>query len=172
MCRRYFCSQEIDSHYATESGATDYSRNSRRMRYFYHVQPFEITRAYKIKSPISKNRATLLNSSACFEAATLRISYVEHLISRLIALAAQPLPSVPRLRASTLFERRPPAQADSLGAAGVQKPVQVRTFHRSAVPHERRTSTTACTAVASRNDDHHILSVKDWLGVQSRSKSC
>ena len=106
MCRRYFRSQEIDSHYATESGSTAYSRNSCRMRYFYHVQLFEITRAYKIKSPISKNRATPLNSSTCFEAATLRISKAEHFIARLRALAAQPPPSVPRLRASTLFGRR------------------------------------------------------------------
>jgi hypothetical protein len=40
-----FSSQEIDSHYATESGSTDYSRNSCRMRYYYHPQLFEITRA-------------------------------------------------------------------------------------------------------------------------------
>ena len=103
---------------------TGYSRNSCGIGYLHHVQLFEIARAYKIKSPINKNRATPLNSSTCFEAATLRISKAEHFIARLRALAAQPLPSVPRLRASTLFGRRPPAHADSLGAAGVQKPVQ------------------------------------------------
>jgi hypothetical protein len=46
--------QEIDSHYATERGSTDYSGNSCRMRFFCHVQLFEITRAYKIKSPIQQ----------------------------------------------------------------------------------------------------------------------
>jgi hypothetical protein len=131
------------------------------MRYFYHVQLFEITRAYKIKSPEplakplfpgiktesdgaririgartpfyfasaspnSKNRATLLNSSTCFEAATLRISKVEHLIA-----LAQSLPSVPRLRASTLFGRRPTERAASLGVTGVQKPVQVRSVSKT-----------------------------------------
>jgi len=58
MCPSVFLLQKIDSHYATESGSTDYSRNSCGMGYLHHVQLFEIARAYKIKSPISKNRAT------------------------------------------------------------------------------------------------------------------
>jgi hypothetical protein len=64
----------IDSHYATESRSTDYSRNSCRMRYYYHAQLFEITRASKIKSLLSKNRATTPNLSTCFDAASLRMS--------------------------------------------------------------------------------------------------
>jgi hypothetical protein len=46
-----------------------------------------------------------------------------------IALAAQPLPSVPRLRASTLFRRRLAERAATLGVAGVQKPVQEEKFN-------------------------------------------
>ena len=52
MCLRYFCSQEIDSLYATEFGSTVQSRKSCRMRYFCHAQLFEITRVKNIKSPL------------------------------------------------------------------------------------------------------------------------
>ena len=41
-----------------------------------------------------------------------------------IALAARPLPTFPRLRASTLFRRRLADHAECLGVAGVQKPAQ------------------------------------------------
>jgi hypothetical protein len=49
MYRGYFSSQEIDSHHATEHRSTDQSRNGCRMCCFCHAQPFEITRAKKIK---------------------------------------------------------------------------------------------------------------------------
>src|SRR6202035_2435317 len=52
MCLRYFCSQEIDSRYATEFGSTVQSRESCRMRHFCHAQLFEITRVKNIKSPL------------------------------------------------------------------------------------------------------------------------
>jgi hypothetical protein len=133
----------------------------------------KFTRAYKIKSPMSKNRATLLNSSRCFEAATLRISSVEHLIARLIALAAQPLPSVPRLRASTLFGRRPPAHADSLGAAGVQKPVQFRPSHpicSHTRPEGTRGSSVKAGSVTSPYMRRKFGFGQDDLG--ARSASC
>ena len=43
-----------------------------------------------------------------------------------MALTAQRPPSLPRLRASTLFGRRPAERAEGLGVAVVQKPAQVR----------------------------------------------
>jgi hypothetical protein len=49
MCRGYFSSQEIDSHHASEHRSTDQSRNGCRMCWVCHAQPFEITRAKKIK---------------------------------------------------------------------------------------------------------------------------
>src|SRR6266446_8505359 len=52
MCRGYFSSQEIDAHHATEHRSTDQSRNGCGMCCFCHAQPFEITRAEKIKSTI------------------------------------------------------------------------------------------------------------------------
>src|SRR5271169_3607669 len=44
--------QEIDSHHATEHRSTDQSRNGCRMCCFCHAQPFEITRAKKIKNTV------------------------------------------------------------------------------------------------------------------------
>ncbi len=52
MCRGYFSSQEIDAHHATEHRSTDQSRNGCGMCCFCHAQPFEITRAEKIKSTL------------------------------------------------------------------------------------------------------------------------
>src|SRR3977135_2002234 len=52
MCRGYFSSQEIDAHHATEHRSTDQLRNGCGMCCFCHAQPFEITRAEKIKSAI------------------------------------------------------------------------------------------------------------------------
>src|SRR5271156_2816091 len=52
MCRGYFSSQEIDSHHATEHRSTDQSRNGCGMCCFCHAQPFEITRAKKIKNTV------------------------------------------------------------------------------------------------------------------------
>src|SRR5271163_3982913 len=52
MCRGHFSSQEIDSHHATEHRSTDQSRNGCGMCCFCHAQPFEITRAKKIKNTV------------------------------------------------------------------------------------------------------------------------
>ena len=49
-----------------------------------------------------------------------------------IALAAQPVPDFPRLRALALFGRRTAERAESLAIAGVQKPAQDRTPPASA----------------------------------------
>jgi hypothetical protein len=54
MCRGYFSSQEIDTHHATEHRSTDLSRNGCRMCCFWHAQPFEITRAKKIKNTLEQ----------------------------------------------------------------------------------------------------------------------
>ena len=63
MCLRYFCSQEIDSRYATEFGSTVQSRKRCRMRYFCHAQLFEITRVKNIKSPfLHQSRQNVLMS--------------------------------------------------------------------------------------------------------------
>jgi len=45
-----------------------------------------------------------------------------------IALAAQPAPNFPRLRALALFGRRSAERAESLVVAGVQKPAQKATL--------------------------------------------
>ena len=48
------------------------------------------------------------------------------------ALAAQPAPNFPRLRALALFGRRTAERAESLAIAGVQKPAHERTRARPA----------------------------------------
>ena len=54
MCRRYFCSQEIDSRHVAERRSTDQSRNGCSTCYFCHAQLFEITHAENIKSPLEQ----------------------------------------------------------------------------------------------------------------------
>ena len=55
MCRGYFSSQEIDPHHATEHRSTDQLRNGCGMCCFCHAQPFEITRAKKIKNTLEQH---------------------------------------------------------------------------------------------------------------------
>ena len=74
MCRGYFSSQEIDSHHATEHRSTDQSRNGCRMCRFCHAQPFEITRAKKIKCTIEQHSCQNAKVVEAFCHAACRLS--------------------------------------------------------------------------------------------------
>jgi hypothetical protein len=74
MCRRYFCSQEIDSHYATESGSTDNCATVAGCAISATINYLKLHAPTKSNPLCSNDRAKTLNSSMCFEAVTLRIS--------------------------------------------------------------------------------------------------
>src|SRR5712691_946837 len=84
MCRGYFSSQEIDAHHATEHRSTDQSRNGCGMCCFCHAQPFEITRAEKIKSTLlqhSRQNAKVVEAF-CHAACRLRTNAAHQFTNR------------------------------------------------------------------------------------------
>ena len=113
MCRGYFYSQEIDPHHATEHRSTDQSRNGCGMCCFRHAQPFEITRAKNIKNPLVQRSCQ--NAKVVQAFCSRRVHHRDrHQHTILIALAALPGATLPRLRALALFGRRSPQRVDSL----------------------------------------------------------
>jgi hypothetical protein len=74
MCHGYFSSQEIYSHHATEHRSTDQSRNGCGMCCFCHAQPFEITRAKKIKNNIEQHSCQNAKVVEAFCHAACRLS--------------------------------------------------------------------------------------------------
>ena len=113
MCRGYFYSQEIDPHHATEHRSTDQSRNGCGMCCFCHAQPFEITRAKNIKNPLGQRSCQ--NAKVVEAFCSRRVHHRDrHQHTILIALAALPGATLPRLRALALFGRRSPQRVDSL----------------------------------------------------------
>src|SRR3984893_12784880 len=89
------------------------------MRYFYHAQLFEITRANNIKSPLLQHSCQNAKVVHAFEPNTpfeklpgTQITYRGQIP---IAPAELSVPYLPRLRALALFGRRPSERGDSLG---------------------------------------------------------
>ena len=109
----YFSSQELDPHHATEHRSTDQSRNGCGMCCFCHAQPFEITRAKNIKNTLLQRSRQ--NAKVVEAFCSRRVHHRDrHQHTILIALAALPGATLPRLRALALFGRRPPQRVDSL----------------------------------------------------------
>ena len=100
----------------------------------------------------------------------------QHKIS--IALAAQPVPNFPRLRALALFGRRPAQSAEPLVVAGVQKPAQKPTlakegsnadFRRLDLPRPLRALNLRCLKLLHDNKGStQLLKIELLQSVRSR----